>query len=175
MIFFVLNNNKSMVSRKGGNTLIAYWNFDDNMNKTNKSISLANTITNSETQVANGYIAPGMEGKFYIIVNNNNSNMNINYEVHLVNEKSVPSNLYFYIIKDDKKMKYSSISELFEKVNFSGNLLIGEKKVYEIFWKWPYETKLDDGSIDISKDEADMNFIKKERLYNFEFEILVKQ
>ena len=56
-IFVLYNSN--LASKKGGITKVAYWNFEDNMNKTtNSKISLAQTITKSETQIADNCIAP---------------------------------------------------------------------------------------------------------------------
>ena len=162
-----------MASKKGGYTSIALWNFKDNMNKTSNSISLAETITKTECKVADNCIAPGTEGKFDFIVNAKGSKVKIDYQVKLIKEESTPSNLYFFIKGNEEK--FSTLSELFEKVNFSGSFDSNDNKkikVYQINWKWPFETINEDGSINENKDT---NFAKQQKDYIFEIEISGKQ
>ena len=57
--------NSNIIRKKEGVTKIAYWNFENNMNKTtNSKISLAETITKSETQIADNCIAPRNRRRF---------------------------------------------------------------------------------------------------------------
>ena len=93
--------NSNIIRKKEGVTKIAYWNFENDMNKTtNSKISLAETITKSETQIADNCIAPGTEGAFEIIVNAKGSNVKLEYEIKLINEINTPNNLYFFIKKN---------------------------------------------------------------------------
>lgn len=147
------------------------------MDKTNQTISLADTITKSECKLDNNCIAPGTEGKFYIKVNGEGSMVKIDYEVKLIKEENTPSNLYFFINKNDTEERFNTLSELFEKNNFSGSFEIhGEKmKIYEIYWKWPFEIFNEDGTINESKDLEDIEFAKQHKDYIFEIEISGKQ
>lgn len=175
-ILFIYNSN--LASKKGGITEIAYWNFEDNMNKTvNSKISLAQTITNSKTEIADNCIAPGTEGVFNIVVNAKGSKVKIEYEVKLVREVNTPNNLYFFIKNDDTQKKYKNLKELFNDINFSGSFEINSEqlKVYEIFWTWPYEHYNSDGSIDENKDKEDLNYAQSNLDYIFEIEISGKQ
>jgi len=169
--------NKTIASRKGGNTSIAYWNFSDNMNKTNTTISLADTITKSDCKIAQNCIAPGTEGNFKIIVNVENSNVKIDYIINLIKEENTPSNLYFFIKDSNNDKKFSNLKQLFEEIDFSGSFDINDEKskIYEIYWKWPFENYKEDGSIDEAKDIEDLNFARNQKDYVFEIEISGKQ
>ncbi len=171
-------SNSKLASKKGGITEIAYWNFSDNMNKTvNSKISLAQTITNSQTKIAEGCIAPGTEGGFDIIIDAQGSNVKIEYEVNLVKEINTPNNLYFFIKNGDTQKQYKNLKELFEDINFSGSFEVNDEKikVYKIFWKWPYENYNSDGSLNENKDMEDLNYAKSSLDYIFEIEISGKQ
>lgn len=147
------------------------------MNKTNSVISLAETITKSECILADSCIAPGTEGVFNIVINAEGSGVNIDYEVNLIKEENTPSNLYFFTKKENTEEKYSTLAELFSKEHFKGSFEIGGEKikVYEIFWKWPFENFKEDGTVDESKDLDDLNFAKAQTDYIFEIEISGKQ
>ncbi|MBP3597506.1 MAG: hypothetical protein J6J60_08985 [Clostridia bacterium] len=170
--------NSNIIRKKEGVTKIAYWNFEDNMNKTtNSKISLAETITKSETQIAENCIAPGTEGAFEIIVNAEGSNVKLEYEIKLINEVNTPNNLYFFIKTDNTQKEFKNLVELFNNIDFSGSFEVDNEKikVYKIFWKWPYENYNSDGSIDVNKDNEDLNYAKSNLDYIFEIEISGKQ
>lgn len=170
--------NSNLIRKKEGVTKIAYWNFKDNMNKTtNSKISLAETITKSETQIADNCIAPGTEGVFEIIVNAKGSNVKLEYEIKLINEINTPNNLYFFIKTNNTQKEFQNLKELFNTIDFSGSFEVNDEKikVYKIFWKWPYENYNSDGSIDVNKDNDDLNYAKSNLDYIFEIEISGKQ
>ena len=170
--------NSNIIRKKEGVTKIAYWNFENNMNKTtNSKISLAETITKSETQIADNCIAPGTEGAFEIIVNGKGSNVKLEYEITLINEINTPNNLYFFIKTKDTQKEFQNLKELFNTIDFSGSFEVNDEKikVYKIFWKWPYENYNSDGSIDVKKDNNDLNYAKSNLDYIFEIEISGKQ
>lgn len=170
--------NSNIIRKKEGVTKIAYWNFENNMNKTtNSKISLAETITKSETQIADNCIAPGTEGSFEIIVNAKGSNVKLEYEIKLINEINTPNNLYFFIKTNNTQKKFPNLKELFNTIDFSGSFEVNDEKikVYKIFWKWPYENYNVDGSIDVNKDNDDLNYAKSNLDYIFEIEISGKQ
>lgn len=143
----------------------------------NSKISLSSTITKTESEIANGCIAPGTEGCFNIIVNAEGSKVKIEYDIKLINEVNTPNNLYFMILKDDTQKKYNSLTELFNNYNFSGSIGINDEKIkiYEIFWKWPFENYNEDGTIDEFKDEQDLQQANSNLDYIFEIEISGKQ
>lgn len=170
--------NSNIIRKKEGITKIAYWNFENNMNKTtNSKISLAETITKSETQIADNCIAPGTEGAFEIIVNAKGSNVKLEYEIKLINEVNTPNNLYFFIKTKDTQKEFQNLKELFNTIDFSGSFEVNDEKikVYKIYWKWPYENYNSDGSIDVNKDNDDLNYAKSNLDYIFEIEISGKQ
>lgn len=170
--------NSNIIRKKEGVTKIAYWNFENDMNKTtNSKISLAETITKSETQIADNCIAPGTEGAFEIIVNAKGSNVKLEYEIKLINEINTPNNLYFFIKTNNTQKEFPNLKELFNTIDFSGSFEVNDEKikVYKIFWKWPYENYNSDGSIDVNKDNDDLNYAKSNLDYIFEIEISGKQ
>ena len=160
--------NKQFASKKGGNTSIAYWNFN---NKTKSTISLADTITNSECIISDGCIAPGTEGCFNILINAKGANVKIAYEVNVIKEENNPSNLYFYMIGTDEH--YNTLKELIDNNNFSGYLDLNKEQIkdYTIYWKWPYEHIKDNGVIDETKDIEDTSVAKNKSDYVFEIEV----
>lgn len=170
--------NIPIASKKGGVTEIASWNFKDNMSQTvNSKISLSSTITKTESEIAKGYIAPGSEGVFDIIVNAEGSKVKIEYNIRLVNEVNTPNNLYFMILNDSTQEKYNNLTELFNNYNFSGSIGINDEKtkVYKIFWKWPFENYNEDGTIDEIRDKQDLEQANSNLDYIFEIEISGKQ
>lgn len=167
LLFF---NNSKLASKKGGSTKIAYWSFNENIKSNNSLISLADTITNKKYGVEDGYIAPGTEGKFDIVINAEKSNVKLEYKVNIINEKNTPSNLYFYLENSEKK--YKTLSDLVNIENLSGIFEINseKKKVYTINWCWPYESFNEKNNIEEEKIE-----IKEDLDYVFEIEISGKQ
>ena len=134
-------------------------------------MSLADTITHSESEISPGYIAPGTEGKFYIIINAQDSKVKIDYNVKLIKEEYTPSNLYFFYENENKK--FNTLTDLFKNINLSGTFELNDEKikVFEIFWKWPFENLDKDGIIDNSKDVEDLNFAKNKNDFCFEIEV----
>ena len=119
----------------------------------------------------------GTEGVFEIIVNAEGTNVKLEYEIKLINEVNTPNNLYFFIKTDGTQKQFENLTEIFNNINFTGSFEIDDEKikVYEIFWKWPYENYNSDGSIDESKDIEDLNYAKSNLDYTFEIEISGKQ
>ena len=119
----------------------------------------------------------GTEGVFEIIVNAEGTNVKLEYEIKLINEVNTPNNLYFFIKTDGTQKQFENLTELFNNINFTGSFEIDDEKikVYEIFWKWPYENYNSDGSVDESKDIEDLNYAKSNLDYTFEIEISGKQ
>ena len=99
----------------------------------------------------------GSKGEFEIIVDMGKSNVDILYKIELEEEKNVPNNIIFKTIINEKEYKESSLRELFNKIDFSGNLKRNnnKKEIYKIYWEWPFEYFLEDGSVNEEKDKLD--------------------
>ena len=108
----------------------------------------------------------GCSGDFEIIVDSGNSKVDILYKIELKEEKNIPANIIFKVIE-----------ELFEIKDFSGILKINEnkKKIYKIYWEWPFENYLENGNIDEEKDRLDTEYAKLSLDYIFEIKITGEQ
>lgn len=115
----------------------------------------------------------GCNGDFEIIIDSGNSKVDIFYKIEIKEEKNVPSNIVFKTILDDKEYKAKSLKELFEISNFSGILKINEnkKKIYKIYWEWPYENYLENGNVDEEKDKLDTDYGSSALDYIFEIKV----
>lgn len=143
-------------NKEGCDTKIAYWKFDSNiLNK--KKFSLLDTSNN-------GIFAPGSQGNFEIVLDSCGSDVEIEYNIVVSKEENLPQNLKFNM--ENKKEKYNSLKELFDKSDFSGTLK-SEIKKYRIFWEWPFENYKEDGSIDREKDLLDYEAGTSNLSYNF--------
>lgn len=140
--------------KKGSDTKIAYWNFNSNV-LGKKQFSLAETI--NKESIYNGYIAPGCRGSFEIILDGEDSNVDILYKVKIEKENNTPSNIVFSTYINNEKKSFKTLKEMFEKIDFSGTIKKDENKliIYKIFWEWPFESYLDNGEIDKEKDKKD--------------------
>jgi hypothetical protein len=133
-------------------TAVAKWSFngglrEGNQTTTSTKISLADTI-DADT-IADGKIAPGTSGKFSIIIDAKGSNVDIDYDVSVVEQTQKPENLYFIynntkyttlngLINDLKKSSDTSAKEFFGTISHDDN---SNEVKYEISWEWPYELK----------------------------------
>ena len=119
----------------------------------------------------------GCSGDFEIIVDSGNSKVDILYKIELKEEKNIPANIIFKVIEDNKEYKAGSLKELFEIKDFSGILKINEnkKKIYKIYWEWPFENYLENGNIDEEKDRLDTEYAKLSLDYIFEIKITGEQ
>lgn len=115
----------------------------------------------------------GCSGNFEIIVDSGNSKVNILYKIELKEEKNIPTNIIFKVIDNNKEYKAESLNKLFELKIFSGILKINEnkRKIYKIYWEWPFENYLENGNIDEEKDKLDTEYAKANLDYVFEIKI----
>ena len=102
----------------------------------------------------------GCNGEFEIVLDAKDSKVDIAYNIQLEKEKNTPSNIIFSIYDNNIKKEFSTLRQMFEEINFSGTIKINEKrkKVYKIFWKWPYENYLENGQVDEEKDLKDFEY-----------------
>ncbi len=131
----------------GGKVGIAKWSFvarDNNNDITN--ISLQDTA--NEVSLVQGKIAPGTHGSFDIIIDATGSEVGVDYDVNVVSETNIPTNMKFK--QRDSNNSYSSLKELADtELNGTINLAEGNKvKTITVEWEWPYETE--------NGDDADM-------------------
>ncbi len=97
----------------------------------------------------------GCKGEFEIVLESNSS-VDIEYKLRIKKEEKTPSNIIFKIDNNSKK-GYHTLKELFEKENLTGVIKANSSSriVYKLYWEWPFETLLENGSIDEEKDKAD--------------------
>ena len=136
ILFIIIMQKKSFW--KGSDTKIAYWNFNSNILGTQK-FSLAQTV--NKKSIKDGYIAPGSNGEFEIVLDGRNSQVDILYKIIIEKEENVPFNIVFSIYINNSKKSFKTLKEMFEKIDFSGKIKKDEKQLilYKIFWEWPYE------------------------------------
>lgn len=129
----------------GGKVGIAKWSFvarDNNNDITN--ISLQDTA--NEVSLVQGKIAPGTHGSFDIIIDATGSEVGVDYDVNVVSETNIPTNMKFK--QRDSNNSYSSLKELADtELNGTINLAEGNKvKTITVEWEWPYETENGDNA-----------------------------
>lgn len=140
----------------GGIGSIAKWSFiANNSEDTMQKISLVDTA--NQVSLVEGKIAPGTSGDFDIVIDATGSEVGVDYEVRVAEEKNMPTNLIYKVVVDGKTSEnYTSLKELAEK-ELNGNIdtVNGEStKTIKVIWEWPYETK--DISGNIIGDEEDL-------------------
>ncbi len=128
-----------------GKVGIAKWSFiarDNNNDITN--ISLKDTA--SEVSLVDGKIAPGTFGSFDIIIDATGSEVGVDYDINVVSEDNVPTNMKFK--QKDSSTSYSNLKELADtELNGSINLADSNKvKTITVEWEWPYETENGDAA-----------------------------
>ena len=140
---------------------IAIWNFKVNGNQSNyQKINFADTVGKNQKE-----IAPGQSGKFFITIDSENTEVDLNYYLTINEEKNKPRNLYFLL--DNRK--YLSMKELAQE-ELKGEILSHEKnkqKQYCIYWNWPFESYQNNIFDEIDGKKADT--------YQLEFSIIGTQ
>jgi len=117
-----------------GTMTVAKWAFATDNETQNYTISIAPTA-HASTLVANK-IAPGTSGSFNVALNNENSEVGVDFTLALDSITNVPHNLKFY--KDN-----SYTTELVPGTDtITGQLTAGDATGLEvpIYWRWLYET-----------------------------------
>ena len=129
----------------GGKVGIAKWSFvarDNNNNITN--ISLKDTA--NEVSLVNGKIAPGTHGSFDIIIDATGSEVGVDYDIKVVSESNIPTNMKFS--QKNNSTKYSTLKELAD-AELNGNINLAEEnkvKTITVEWEWPFETENGDSA-----------------------------
>lgn len=161
----------------GGIGSIAKWSFIANNSKdTMQKISLLDTA--NKVSLVKGKIAPGTSGSFDIVIDATGSEVGVDYEVKVAEEKNMPANLIYKTIIDGETSEesYKTLKELAER-ELSGNIdtVNGETtKTIKIVWEWPYETKDIDGNI-IGDEEDLANGTSSNLNYEFVLQIIGTQ
>ena len=119
-----------------------------------KAVNLSDTIK-KETMV-NEKIAPGLSGKFSIIIN---ANQDTKYKVIFNSINIKPKNLRF--VNEETKTIVKNLEE-FEKL-LTGNLKKEETKTITISWYWQYEN---------TQEGNKQDTIDSKNIQNYQFEIL---
>lgn len=149
---------------------VAKWSFtgkvtNDGTSTSNSTVSLADTLDSKS--ITSERIAPGTDGKFYIVIDATGSEVDLSYSVSLVSETDKPGNLYFTYNGNN----YSSLQDLISAENLSGEILESDTdkvKKYEISWAWPFETKVN-GAASAEEDAEDLE--DGENISNYEFSL----
>ena len=119
----------------GGQADIAKWSFKVGTEEEQiQNIKLVNTV--DKDTLANGKIAPGTSGEFFINLDATGSEVGVDYEVKFTNEKNKPSNITFSY----SGQKYHSLSEI---TAIKGKIGVDEEnktRRIQILWTWEYET-----------------------------------
>ena len=115
------------------------------MNFTN--INLVDTINSK--MLVNEKIAPGISGKFDIVLKTNKTS---EYQIYFESKNEKPKNLFFNISNTD--IHVSSIEELSQYLR--GSLKKGDTKTITIEWSWKYENELQ-GNIQDTEDSKNIS------------------
>ena len=104
-----------------------------NHNTDFKDVDLSETI--NEKTLINEKIAPGVSGKFNIVLR---TNQNTIYEVKFKSKTQKPQNLKFEI--ENTNIKANNLEEL--ENYLKGIINKGEEKTISIKWSWEYENSI---------------------------------
>lgn len=136
---------------------IAKWNFkvDGWSSSETKQLSLTNIENN--VKLDDGMIAPGFEGKFELVLDATDSEVDVEYYVEAAEGGARPENLQFKAVREDNKYHtpmYDSLQELAENELKGTILREDEEKVipYTIYCIWPYETNIE--GLDVIEGDA---------------------
>lgn len=122
------------INAGGGTASIARWSFG--------SKNMETVINLSDKK-----IAPGSNGQFEIEVDATNSEVDVEYEILVSEEKNIPTNMKFYTITKDEKgaviattQKNSSFTELAAN-NLKGVIPVepnNQKRTIVVHWDWEF-------------------------------------
>ena len=139
------------INAGGTSASIARWSFGS---KNEKAI-----INLSEEK-----IAPGSSGQFEIEVDATNSEVDVDYEILVSEEKNIPTNMKFYAkTKDEKGVVIStteemnSFTELATK-NLKGTIPVesnNQKRNIIVYWNWEFN---ENDTTTIDTDDATLKF-----------------
>ena len=142
---------------------VANWSFKVNDKEEKIQTISLNTTINDET-LTNNKIAPGTQGSFQIKLDGTDSEVGINYNIRFENETNKPKNLKF----EYNGQTYNSLNEL--QKDLEGTIEANEEnkvKVFDINWKWPYETGTTTEEIN-QNDKIDTQDSKTIKTYDFD-------
>lgn len=153
LIFFKIFNQSNKVKQKEESKKTSQYNIQVSKNeKVYQDINLMQTI---DTQnLINEKIAPGVNGKFEIILN---SDCNLKYQIGFISKNAKPKNLKFYLKENGEK--YNTLEELQKELH--GKIDKNQTIRIWIYWQWEYEINQEENK----QDTEDGRNIEK---YNFE-------
>lgn len=131
------------INAGGGTATIARWSFG--------SANISKDIVLSEEK-----IAPGSNGTFEIEVDATNSEVPVEYEILVSEEKNIPTNMKFYAeIKDEKGETLSVTEQASSFTELATNNLKGlipvvegnQKRIVNVHWDWEFNEE-DTTSVD---------------------------
>ena len=117
-----------------------------------KEVNFLDTINNGGNM--NRKIAPGVFGKFEIILDTKGSDTDMEYKIQFLNQTIKPKNLLFSL---EKSGKYDSLKEL-ERQLF-GIVKKNTTKSISIYWKWNYSNEMSEDLQD-TRDGEELNAYK---------------
>ncbi len=128
-----------------GNAEIARWSFK--VNGLEEPIIKRTTATE---HIADGKLAPGTNGMFEIVIDATGCEVELTYEIEILNIENKPVNFKFY---QEEQYGVELIPEIVDGkavYKISGSMLLSEIeknpiRTVAIYWKWNYETEIEDG------------------------------
>lgn len=138
------------INAGGTSASIARWSFGS---KNEKAI-----INLSEEK-----IAPGSSGQFEIEVDATNSEVDVDYEILVSEEKNIPTNMKFYAkTKDEKGTVISTTEEMSSFTELATNNLKGtipveannQKRSIIVYWNWEFN---ENDTTTVDSDDATLN------------------
>ncbi len=126
--------------------------------------SFGSSNTETVINLSDEKIAPGSNGEFEIEVDATNSEVAVDYEILVTNEKNIPTNMKFYAeTKDENGVvlattdKVSSFTDLALN-NLKGNIPVQEgnqKRTITVFWDWEFN---ENDTTTVDSEDATLTF-----------------
>lgn len=146
--------------------------------------SFGSKNTEATINLSDEKIAPGSNGQFEIEVDATDSEVEVEYEISVTDEKNIPTNMKFYAeTKNEqggviaKTAEYSSFTELATE-NLLGNIPVEEnnqKRTIIVYWNWDFNendtSSVDSNDATLSYDEEGKSSLD----CGFNIEIIGKQ
>ena len=144
---------------------IAAWSFKADAGSEDKKLSDITLTPTNGTK-----IAPGTNGEFKIKVDSIGSDVDVNYEVEISQEK-LPANMKFNVKGENQT--YSTMAALAQaKLKGTLDSSNNQEEIYTIQWNWPFESRDAENNL---LDSSDMDALAMADDLGFKIEVIGEQ
>lgn len=127
--------------------IAAKWSFKANNQEENFTVTDIGRSAYTNTDIADGVIAPGVEGAFDVVLDASESQVGVGYTIKITNADetgtvTIPTGLLFSTDGTTYKA-LDNLGDITGTIDYSSSEM---KKTVQILWKWEYGAESDDTS-----------------------------